>query len=125
MTEIGRGEQIYPLITSDVSLFGVQWSDDGRDIVFDLELPQSGRHSLVCTWAASVSIDLQSEKNTGGPPLTSEASFRTIDSGRTCIVFNFFDRGTITFECNEVVLSRSEGSEQGGAGQPATRSESK
>ena len=100
------------MITSDVSLFGTQWTDDGRDMVLDLELPNSGRYFLTCTWAASISIDLTSKASEGGPPMTVETSFRHLDSGRTRITLDFLDRGSITLDCNEVMLSKVPSSEQ-------------
>lgn len=112
MHEVARGTDVEAMVNSDVSLYGIEWSNDGTHLTLDLDLPNRGRHTLEFTWAAPIRISIDSNPQQGGPPLSWETSYERLTSGRTRVGFNFSDRGSIEVECNDLVLRKSENREQ-------------
>ena len=89
---------------SDVSLYAVKWSQDGRDLLLELDFPRMGLATLLCSWARNVEIQVISKENEGGPPLSWDASFKQLAKTGWNICLDFADRGQLSLECTELIL---------------------
>jgi hypothetical protein len=102
------GAEIAHLPWSDVSLIGICWRNEGRDLEITVSAPhheRSGR--LVCVWVNSLRIDLEFT-DFSSLPFTWDVQFRPLEDDRWAIEFDFggTPRGVIRFECNEVTYER-------------------
>jgi hypothetical protein len=96
-------QQIAQLSKCDVSLCGVAWIEDGRDVVLRLLLPPADRETkLVCRWARELRIDLQFESNTGGYPLSWDGEIGRREDGSWTIAFDFAGHGSLSLVCDEL-----------------------
>ena len=106
MLEVARGIEVESLANSDVSLYGMSWSNDGINLTLDIALGGGERHFLEFTWAGAISVSLDSKAREGGAPLSRESKYEVLDEGRIRVRFDFADRGLFQAECQDLVLRK-------------------
>lgn len=97
------GNEIAEISWCDVNLTEISWANDGRDLILKWNLHNSRKGVLKCTWAHSIVINLETNKNEGGVLLTFDAMFQQQSKGWE-VVFDFASKGSIKFKCNELIL---------------------
>ncbi len=100
-------EAIAKMNWSDVSLAGMEWIEEGRDVVLHLLLPPSDRKvDLVCRWARNLVASLEFEEGTGGYALSWNAVIQRADDGSWKVAFDFAGTGEVSLTCQELKLVR-------------------
>lgn len=104
------GAELLKFQWSDYSLTGIEWLHDGRDLGLEFQVhvtEQVGRASakalvVVCEWAHSIRLDVQTRNGQGGYPMTWEGKVRTLSTGGWSLGLDFGSRGVIELECSEI-----------------------
>lgn len=66
----------------DVSLCGISWVEDGRNVVLDLLMPPSDDTvQLTCRWVRGFQASLAFERDTAGYPLSWDGSVKRAEDG--------------------------------------------
>jgi len=87
----------------DVSLCGISWVENGRDLVLELLLPPSDSAlRLTCRWVRGLQTNLEFAKDTAGYPLTWEGNVRRRDDGAWSIEFDFASTGNLALVCQDI-----------------------
>lgn len=95
---------------TDVRLRSLSWTNDGRDLTFEMILPEdvplSERNiALHCRWASNLNVALSFRENVGGFPLTWDITFnRVANSWR--VEFAFAGVGLVSLCCSEIELEQ-------------------
>lgn len=87
---------------SDSAVVGIFWTNESRDVEFQLRLSSGSDASLICYWFSNLRIDLDFRNLTES--LTWEVRFTRSDEEIWHVEFDFGGSpdGTITLNCNEV-----------------------
>ena len=109
MNVISRGMEVKDAPFSDISLMGISWHNDGKDLHIQLEMHSSYKEypkqvALVCEWATNLRIDLDWGARNIGTLLSWGFTLKKIDKGVYSALFDFSANpgGLISFECNEI-----------------------
>jgi hypothetical protein len=87
-----------------VTLLGLSWEENGRDVVLRVLLPGANASAdrerlIVLRWASDLAVKLEGG---GGPPLTWETRFEREATGRWAVVFDFASAGELQLSCAEI-----------------------
>lgn len=108
MNNLTTDEQAAQMNWCDVSLSGISWVEDGRDIVLHLLLPPSDRKlDLVCRWARKLRVTLGFEDNIGGYALSWDAQVKRGDDGAWEVALDFAGAGDVSLICQELEFLES------------------
>lgn len=89
----------------DVVLIGLRWIDGDSALCLSLSFPPQGKpRDLVCSHARDVRVEIASPPQSGGPPMTWDASFTQCESGDWAIELDFADRGVIRLICSAMTF---------------------
>lgn len=110
MMEKQPDEQVAQMNWSDVSLAGISWVEEGRDVVLHLLLPPSDKKlNLVCRWARKLRVTLEFDDNTGGYALSWEAEVKRREDQAWEVAFDFAGAGSVSLVCQELEFLGSPG----------------
>ena len=105
MKDLTIEDQIARMSKSDLSLCGIAWINEGRDIVLSLLLPPLDRKvRLVCRWASDLKVLLDFPVDAGSYPLSWDAELSRQENGCWNIMFDFASKGSISLTCTELLL---------------------
>jgi len=103
MKKITQDEQVAQMNWSDVSLAGISWVEEGRDVILHLLLPPSATNlDLVCRWARKLRVALEFEENTGGYAMSWDAEVKRRDDQAWEVAFDFPGEGGVSLVCQEL-----------------------
>lgn len=97
----------------DVTLLGLRWIEDGRDLELTLDVPvwkhERRVRTMCCRWAHEVHIDLSFDRKVGdipvgGCPFTWDVTAERTPNGGWSMLFDFASVGEIRFKCSEIEL---------------------
>ena len=96
-------EQVAQVKWCDISLCGISWIEDGRDVVLNFLLPQSDRSlRLTCQWVRGLKATLEFGSNTGGYALSWDGEVKRNDDGAWSMAFDFASAGQISLTCQDL-----------------------
>ncbi len=99
-------EQVAQMNWCDLSLYGVSWIENGRDVVLNFHIPFSDRKlSLTCQWARGLRIALEFKSDSGGHALSWNAEVKRNADGDWRLSFDFGGVGQISLVCNDLEIS--------------------
>ena len=103
MNELTIDERVAQTNWSDVSLSGISWIEDGRDLVLHLLMPPSDKKlDLVCHWVRGLRVSLEFAENTGGYGLSWDAEVRRSGDQAWEVAFDFASTGGVSLVCHEI-----------------------
>jgi hypothetical protein len=106
MNKLMTEEQAAQMNWCDISLVGISWVENGRDVILQLILPSSGSEvDLVCRWAQRLHVALEFGDNSGGSPLSWDAAVKRRDDHAWEIAFDFAGDGSVSLVCQELALN--------------------
>ena len=108
-------ENITKLAWEDVSLRGISWIEEGRDMALHVLLPPNDRSAtLYCRWARSVSLGLRLPPDAMGYALTTSGSVVLVDADTWRVSLGFGSAGELSLECSSVELEYASPDNAGG-----------
>ncbi len=97
---------------SDVSLDGIRWRNDGKDLELKIRMHSSYKDfpkhlNLVAEWATNLKIDLDWGARHIGTLLSWGFDLSKDESGVYNVMFDFGGSpgGSISFKCNEISIN--------------------
>ena len=105
MSNSATDERLARMNWSDVSLVGMTWVEEGRDVVLHLLVPPSDqRLDLACRWARSLRVTLEFEEDTGGYALSWDGDVKRRDDGAWKVALDFAGAGKVSLVCQELAF---------------------
>lgn len=102
-------EQVAQMNWCDLSLYGVSWIENGRDVVLNFHIPFSDRKlSLTCQWVRGLRIALEFKSNSGGHALSWNAKVKRNTDGDWDLSFDFGGAGDLSLVCQDLEISYEE-----------------
>ena len=109
MNVISKGMEVNSAPFCDISLMGIHWHNEGKDLHIHLEMHSSYKEypkeiTLVCEWATNLKIDLDWGAKNIGTLLSWDFNLEKNEKGVYRALFDFSESpgGLISFECNEI-----------------------
>ena len=97
----------------DASLCGLQWSEDGRDLVLRVRAAAAGSsvwhlYDVTCRWSEALELSLVFAAQHGGCPLTWDGAITGRGDGTYSVELDFASKGSLRLVCNEIDVQRVE-----------------
>ena len=105
MSKPMTAEQAAQMNWCDVSLCGISWVEDGRDVVLNLLMPPSDDAvQLTCRWVRGLQTSLAFERDTAGYPLSWDGSVKRVEDGAWKVKFDFASAGGLSLVCQSIEI---------------------
>ncbi len=101
--KIDKPEDLRKITTSDLSLVGIEWVENGRDIELTFEIGEKQFCSFICKWASNIKINLKTKINEGGNPFTWDIYLKQTEENSFDVQFDFASNGEVFIACNELI----------------------
>ncbi len=98
--------QIARMNWCDHTLRAISWTDDGRDLVLEFQVPPADRRFRVtCRWVRGLRVTLEFPADTGGGALSWEGAAKRTADGAWNLAIDFASAGGISLECQDLEFS--------------------
>ncbi|PRQ02642.1 hypothetical protein ENSA7_54710 [Enhygromyxa salina] len=100
-------EEVAQMNWGDISLTGISWIEEGRDIVLHLLVPPTDRRlNVVCRWARKLRIELEFDVNSGYA-LSWDGEVKRGADGDWEVDLDFAGAGGVSLVCQDLDFRES------------------